>query len=83
MVFRNRAIVCRQAVELVSDYLEGALSARERVRFEVHLADCPHCQEYLVQMRATVAAIGHIDPESLAPEVRDELLALYRRWRDA
>ncbi len=82
MVFRRRrAIVCRQAVELVTDYLEGALPDRDRARFEAHLATCPHCTRYLEQMRATIAAMGRIEPEELAPEVRDELVSLYRGWR--
>ena len=81
-MFRRRALVCRRAVELVTDYLEGALSARDRERFEAHLADCPNCTEYLAQMRATIAAVGRLEPESLAPEVRDELVQLYQRWRE-
>ncbi len=78
---RRRAIVCRQAVELVTDYLEGILSGRDRERFEAHLADCPHCREYLEQMKVTIAALGRVEPEALQPEARDELVALYRRWR--
>ena len=31
-------LTCQQLVELVTDYLEGALSAPERARFEAHLA---------------------------------------------
>ncbi|HLF41763.1 MAG TPA: zf-HC2 domain-containing protein [Acidimicrobiia bacterium] len=75
--------MCRRAVELVTDYLEGALTRRERERLETHLAACPHCHEYLEQIRATIAALGRVEPESLAPEVRDELVGLYRRWREA
>ncbi|MDQ4069871.1 MAG: zf-HC2 domain-containing protein [Actinomycetota bacterium] len=78
---RQRELVCREAVELVTDYLEGALTGRDRARFEAHLADCPHCTEYLRQMRTTLDALGRIEPEALEPEVRDELVALYRRWR--
>ena len=81
MLLRRRAVVCRQAVELVTDYLEGALSRRERARFEAHLAECPHCTEYLAEMRRTLDVLGRIEPESLDPEVRDELVALYRRWQ--
>jgi anti-sigma factor RsiW len=77
---RRRAVVCRRAVELVTDYLEGALASRDRARFEKHLAQCPHCARYLEQMRATIAAVGRVEPESLAPEARDELVVLYRRW---
>lgn len=81
MLFRRRALVCRQAVELVTDYLEGALSEGDRARFEAHLADCPHCRHYLEQMRAMIAAVGGMEPEALESEVRDELVTLYRRWR--
>ena len=81
MFRRRREIVCQQAVELVTDYLEGALSQRDRVRFEAHLRGCPHCTEYLAQMRVTIAAAGRIEAAALAPEVRDELVSLYRRWQ--
>ena len=52
------ALVCRDAVELVSDYLDGNLSRRDRRRLEKHLAACDGCQAYLAQVRATVTASG-------------------------
>ena len=64
---RRRDVVCRKAVELVTDYLENALSNRDRARLEAHLAACPHCSEYLAQMRVTIAVLGRVEPESLAP----------------
>lgn len=78
---RRQELVCREAVELVTDYLENALSPRARARFEAHLAVCPHCSEYLAQMRRTLDALGRIEPEALDPRAREELVALYRRWR--
>jgi anti-sigma factor RsiW len=78
---RRRALVCRQAVELLTDYLEGALAPRDRARLEAHLADCPHCSEYLAQLRATVASARRVETDDLEPEVVDDLVALYRRWR--
>jgi anti-sigma factor RsiW len=42
----RRDLVCQQAVELVTEYLEGTLSRSARRRFEAHLAGCPHCPEY-------------------------------------
>ena len=81
-LFRRRsALVCREAVELVTDYLEGALPEPERRRLEGHLSDCPHCSEYLAQMRRTLDLLGRIEPEELDPQVQDELVALYRRWK--
>jgi anti-sigma factor RsiW len=74
-------IVCRQAVELVTGYLEGTLSGRARRRFEAHLAVCPHCTEYLAQMRETISLAGRLEPEDLTPQAREEFTDLYRRWR--
>ncbi len=73
--------MCRQAVELVTDYLEGALTPAERARFEAHLSGCPHCTEYLREMRVTIAATGRVKPESLSPAARADLVALFRTWR--
>jgi anti-sigma factor RsiW len=81
MLRRRRALVCRQAVEMVTDYLDAALAPRDRERLEAHLADCPHCTEYLAQIRATIAAAGRVEPDDLDPRALDELVALYRRWR--
>ena len=78
---RKPELVCQQVVELVTDYLEGALSRSERRRFEAHLAGCENCTEYLAQMRATIRLTGRLDAEDLTPAMREEFTALYRRWR--
>jgi len=78
---RPADLVCQQLVELVTDYLEGALSRRDRKRFEQHLAGCPHCPEYLAQMRATIYLTGRITPDDLTPQMREEFIELFRRWQ--
>ena len=80
---RRRALVCRDAVELMTDYLEGALAPADRARFERHLAGCTACSLYLDQMRAMVEALGRLEPEALPAAVLDELVGLYRRVRGA
>lgn len=75
------ALVCRQAVKLMTDYLEGALAPAEAARFEGHLAGCDACTRYLGQLRATVAALGRLTPDDLPPGVLDELVGLYRQVR--
>jgi anti-sigma factor RsiW len=77
---RRADLVCQQAVELVTDYLEGALSRRDRKRFERHLAGCPHCTEYLAQMRVTIDLSGQIAAEDLTPQMREDFIELFRRW---
>ena len=74
-------IPCQQVVELVTDYLEGALSRRDRRRFEHHLAGCPHCTAYLEQMRETLRLTGQLVPEDLSPEMQQEFGEIYRQWR--
>ena len=77
----RRDVVCREAVELVTDYLEDTLSQAQRGRFEAHLAHCPNCPEYLAQMRAVIALAGSITPDDLTPGMREEFVSVYRRWR--
>jgi anti-sigma factor RsiW len=79
---RRRALVCRQSVALMADYLDGTLAGRDRSRLEVHLAGCPHCSEYLAQLRVTVDALGRVEPDDLPGDMVEELVGLYRRWRD-
>lgn len=78
---RRRALVCRDAVALMTSYLDGQLDSRDRARLEAHLAECPHCSEYLAQLRVTVDALGSVGPDDLSEEAVDELVDLYRRWR--
>jgi anti-sigma factor RsiW len=72
---------CRELVELVTDYLEDRLPARERARFEAHIADCEYCATYLEQLRQTIRALGRLPEESLSVEARDTLLNAFRGWR--
>jgi anti-sigma factor RsiW len=78
---RRRALVCRDAVALMAAYLDDALTGPDRDRLEVHLAECPHCSEYLAQLRVTIDALGRVEVDALPDEAVDDLVALYRRWR--
>jgi anti-sigma factor RsiW len=79
----RRDLVCRQAVGLVTDYLEGALTRTQRRRFERHLAHCPNCAEYLAQIRRTIELTGSIEPADLTDQMQDDFIELFRRWRDS
>lgn len=80
-LLRPAEIPCQQVVEMISDYLEGALSPREHRRLEAHLAGCPHCSAYLAQMRETLRLTGRLVPEDLSPAMQREFADVYRRWR--
>jgi predicted anti-sigma-YlaC factor YlaD len=76
------AYVCRQFVEDVTSYLEGTLPDEVMVVVELHLADCPHCREYLRQMRETITlthALAEDDVDTMPADVRDRLLQAFRR----
>jgi anti-sigma factor RsiW len=74
-------ITCQELVELVTDYVEGALSDADRGRFEAHIAACGNCTTYVEQMRRTVTLAGQVTTESLSPEAERELLAAFRNWK--
>ena len=73
-------LTCAQVVELVTDYLEGALSEAERARFDAHLSGCDGCTNYLDEMRVTIAVVGHVHEEDLSDEAKAGLLAAFRSW---
>jgi anti-sigma factor RsiW len=78
---RPSDVVCQQAVEMVTDYIENALPGDDRQRYERHLADCQHCTEYLAQVRETIRLAGKLTPSDMSPEMRDAFADVFRRWR--
>ena len=79
----NADLTCQELVEIVTDYIEGSLSARERARFDAHLAKCTGCRNYLAQMRQTIKLAGKLSEESIPPQARDDLLGVFRNWKKA
>jgi anti-sigma factor RsiW len=73
-------MTCREFVELVTDYFEGALSPEQTARFDQHIADCLWCARYLEQMRLTIATVGRIDEESISADAQVALLHAFRDW---
>ena len=74
-------LTCRELVELVTAYHEGALPARDRQRFEEHVVFCDGCASYLDSMRRTIDVTGRLTEDDLLPEMERELLATFRDWR--
>jgi anti-sigma factor RsiW len=78
---RHDPLVCREFVELVTDYLEGTLPEAERIRFEAHLAECEGCSGYLDDMRRLVGSLHEVAEPPPDPETREALLRAYRDLR--
>jgi anti-sigma factor RsiW len=73
--------VCGQFVEDVTAYLDGALPDAVIELVEQHLSDCPHCREYLKQMRETIAltrTLSADDVDAIPNDVRDRLMQAFR-----
>ena len=77
----TESLSCQELVELVTDYLEGALDDRDARAFERHLADCEACPEYVEQLRTTVRLVGTLTPDDLTRDAETALLQAFRDWK--
>ena len=76
------ALVCREFVELVTDYLEGALPEDEHARFEAHLAECDGCAGDLEDMRRLVGSLQDAPEPPPDAETQAALLRAFRELRE-
>jgi anti-sigma factor RsiW len=74
-------LTCQELVELVTAYLEGTLSAAERLRFVEHLAECEGCTTYLDHMWQIVRLLGCLSEDDLSPQAQQNLLETFRDWK--
>ena len=72
---------CQEVVELVTDYLDGALPAQDAALFEQHLNFCEGCVWYVDQIKRTVDTLGEVREEDISPEVKDRLMTAFRDWK--
>jgi anti-sigma factor RsiW len=77
----TESLSCQELVELVTDYLEGALDERDRRAFEGHLANCDGCTGYVAQLRTTIQLVGTITPNDLTEDAETALLQAFRDWK--
>lgn len=77
----TKDIACVQAVALVSDYLDGSLTGRNRRRLERHLSKCEACSAYLDQMKVTIQLTGSVGVEDLGDEVLDRLVEVFEQYQ--
>lgn len=77
-------MTCKELVELVTEYLEGAMTPVERARFEEHLDMCEGCREHLDQVETTIRVLDVVpESEPAAGDVPglDRLLDAFRDYR--
>jgi anti-sigma factor RsiW len=78
---RDGELTCQELVELVTDYLDGRLSARERIRFEKHIAGCDGCSNYIEQFKITIGILGTLPEEAISDQARADLLKAFETWK--
>lgn len=78
---RPQDLACRELVELLTEFLEGALDEGTRTQVEQHLVLCPGCTEYLRQFRVSIGATRRLAEEDLPERVKESLLDAFRHWR--
>ena len=76
-------LTCKELVEIVTAYVDGALPPIDRVRFEAHLEGCSGCRSYVQQMMTTIRLTGTLAEDMLPAETQAALLRLFRGWKEA
>lgn len=72
---------CREVLDVLTEYLEGALAPVEHARVAAHLEECDGCERFLNQLTSTVAATGALREDAVPDDVRERLLTAFRTWR--
>ena len=67
-----------QFVEIITDYLEGRLTAADRTRVENHLLECDGCESYRQQMLAILAVLSQTPQPQIPVRRRTELAEAFR-----
>ena len=74
-------MTCREVVELMTGYLDGALSFADRARFEKHISGCDGCRAYLAQLRTARMLMGRVADEAVPERLKAELMNAFRNWK--
>lgn len=74
---------CRELVEVITDYFDGAMSEDQRARLERHLGECSGCQAVVSQFRTTIEVTGRLTEDQVSEEQREAMRDVFRRWREA
>jgi anti-sigma factor RsiW len=73
-------MTCEHLVDLVTAYLEGALTEPDRTRFDEHIAECPMCQDHLDRMRTIISELGALHERDIDQAALAELQERFAGW---
>ena len=72
---------CQSGVDLLMEYLEGALAPDVRATIDAHVAGCPRCIAFLESYRRTPAVLRTATAVTLPPDLAQSLLDVLRAER--
>lgn len=74
-------LTCRELVEVITDFVEGAMSDTDRARFDRHLDECTGCRAVMSQFRSTIEVTGRLTEDQVSEAQLDAMREVFRRWR--
>jgi anti-sigma factor RsiW len=74
-------IVCRSGVELLMEYMEGALAPDILAAIEAHVAGCPRCEAFIASYRATPRIVRDATRLEMPADLEASLLGALRAAR--
>ena len=76
-------IVCVSGVELLMEYMEGALAPELRAAIEAHVAACPRCEAFIASYSEMPRIVRDATRIEMPAELEASLLAVLRAARGA
>ncbi len=66
-------MTCREAIDVLADFLDQTLTVELAVQLEEHLRDCPPCRAYLNTYRKTRELTGQTGRVEMPEEMKRRL----------
>jgi len=76
-------LTCKELVEVITEYFDGAMATDDRARFERHLDGCTGCQAVVAQFRTTIEVTGRLTEDQVTEGQRVAMREVFRRWRES
>jgi len=74
-------IVCMSGVELLMEYMEGALEPDDRAAIEAHVAGCPRCEAFIASYHETLRIVREATQIEMPADLEASLLGALRASR--
>ena len=72
---------CTSGVDVMMEYLEGALSTEDRAAVDAHVQVCPRCVAFVASYRETPRIIRDATTIEMPDDLETSLLAVLRATR--